>query len=291
MLLWIYPDLVTRRELLIGASAAFANVQSGAVRFGVRTPLPQTGLRERAELVRSLGYDGIELGPEWLNQPVEELQRALDGTGAAVSAIVGSLGLLDTDRAKRSQAVAVDRKRLEIARALGAGFVIEVPVFGPDRFAQLGIPNASQFEQDLLVAALRQLTLAVRQTGVTLLLEPCNHKETHFMNKQSEAAAVIGAVDAPGFKILSDFYHMQIEETNIAQTLSQYGGEIGYVHLADGSERTEPGSLPFDYRPGFGALKRTGFHGWLTVESKATGSPAAALARALPYLKQQWADA
>lgn len=283
---------MTRREVLISSAwAALPGTQSGAVRFGVRTPLPQTGLRERAELVRSLGYDGIELGPEWLNQPVEELQRALDGTGAAVSAIVGSLGLLDTDRAKRSQAVAVDRKRLEIARALGAGFVIEVPVFGPDRFAQLGVPNARQFEQDLLVAALRQLTLAVRQTGVTLLLEPCNHKETHFMNKQSEAAAVIRAVDAPGLKILSDFYHMQIEETNIAQTLSEYGRDIGYVHLADGAERTEPGSLPFDYRPGFRALKRVGFHGWLTVESKATDSPVAALARALPYLKQQWVDA
>ncbi len=282
---------MTRRELLISASAAFANVQSGAVRFGVRTPLPQTGLRERADLVRSLGYEGIELGPEWLNQPLENLQRSLEGTGAVVSAIVGSLALLDTDAQKRSQAIELDRKRLEMARALGAGFVIEVPVFGPNRFAQSGVPYARQFEQRLLVAALRQLAPAVRQTGITLLLEPCNHKETHFMNKQSQAAAVIGAVDAPGFKILSDFYHMQIEETKIAQTLSQFGREIGYVHLADGSERTEPGSLPFDYRPGFGALKRAGFHGWLTVESKATGPPAAALARALPYLKQQWADA
>ncbi len=278
--------------MLIGSAwAALSGARSGSVRFGVRTPLPQTGLRERAELVHSLGYDGIELGPEWLNQPVEDLHRALDGTGAIVSAIVGSLGLLDPDAGKRTQAVELDRKRLEMARDLGAAFVIEVPVFGPNRFAQLGVPNARQFEQKLLVAALRQLAPAVRQTGITLLLEPCNYKETHFMNRQSQAAAVIGAVDAPGFKILSDFYHMQIEEPNIAQTLTQYGRETGYVHLADGSERTEPGSLPFDYRPGFRALKRSGFHGWLTVESKATDSPAGALARALPYVKEQWAEA
>ncbi len=283
---------MTRREVLISSAwAALPATQSSSVRFGVRTPLPKTGLRERAELVHSLGYDGIELGPEWLTESPQDLQRSLEGTGAVVSAIVGSLGLLDTDAGKRSQAVELDRKRLAIARALGAGFVIEVPVFGPNRFAQLGVPNARQFEQDLLVAALRRLAPAVQQTGTTLLLEPCNQKETHFMNKQSQAAAVIRAVDAPGFKILSDFYHMQIEETNIAQTLSQFGRKIGYVHLADGSDRTEPGSLPFDYRPGFGALKRAGFHGWLTVESKATDSPAAALARSLPYLKQQWADA
>jgi sugar phosphate isomerase/epimerase len=249
------------------------------------------GLRERAKLVRSLGYDGIELGPEWLNQPVEDLREMLDGAGAVVSAIVGSLGLLDTDAKKRAQAVELDRKRLDMARALGAGFVIEVPVFGPNRFEQLGVPNAREFEEKLLVAGLRELSSAVRDTGVTLLLEPCNRKETHFMNKQSQAAATIDAVEAPGFKILSDFYHMQIEETDIAETLSRYGRYTGYVHLADGAARTEPGSLPFDYRPGFRALKKAGFHGWLTVESKASDTPAQALARALKYVKQQWAEA
>jgi sugar phosphate isomerase/epimerase len=282
---------VTRRDVLINSAfAAFSRTPSSSVRFGVRTPLPpQMGLRERAKLVRSLGYDGIELGPEWLNQPVGELQEMLDGT--AVSAIVGSLELLDTDAAKRAQAVELDRKRLDMAHTLGAGFVIEVPVFGPNRFEQLGVPNARQFEEKLLVAGLRQLSSTVRDTGVTLLLEPCNHKETHFMNKQSQAAATIHAVGAPGFKILSDFYHMQIEETDIAETLSRYGRYTGYVHLADGAARTEPGSLPFDYRPGFHSLKKAGFHGWLTVESKASDTPVRALARALKYVKQQWAEA
>jgi sugar phosphate isomerase/epimerase len=61
--------------------------------------------------------------------------------------------------------------------------------------------------------------------------------------------------------------------------------------LADGEKRTEPGSLPFDYRPGFRALKKWGFSGWLTMESVATDNPEAALRRALLYLKQQWSEA
>ncbi len=283
---------VTRRDLLIaGASAALLKAEPNTVRFGVRTPLPKISLRERAQLVKSLGYDGIELGPEWLNQSVDELRHELDRTGITVSAIVGSLGLLETDPAKRAQAVELDRRRLTMAYGLGASFVIEVPVFGPNRFAQMGVPHPRQFEENLLITELRQLVPAVAHTHVTLLLEPCNHKETHFMNKQSQAAAVIKAVDAPGFEILSDFYHMQIEEKNIAETLAGYGHDVGYVHLADGTARTEPGSLPFDYRPGFHALKRAGFHGWLTVESKATDAPEPALRRALRYLKEQWAEA
>src|SRR5512141_2984391 len=102
----------SRRDLLNAAGAILAGGASSAlaqagrgVRFGVRGPLPDVGLRERALLVREIGFDGIELGPEWLDRPVEAIQKDLDGTGAAVSAIVGSIGLLDTDPAKRAQAV------------------------------------------------------------------------------------------------------------------------------------------------------------------------------------------
>ena len=97
---------VSRREFLAGCGAAMggaalaagarqAKPEAGNVRFGVRTPLPrELTLRERAQLVKRLGYDGIELGGEWLNQPVESIQEQLAGVGIAVSAIVGSIKLL-----------------------------------------------------------------------------------------------------------------------------------------------------------------------------------------------------
>jgi D-psicose/D-tagatose/L-ribulose 3-epimerase len=283
---------ITRRGLLMAGGAVLAarggraeDANARGVRFGVRSPLPKASLHERALMVHRAGFDGIELGPEWLDQPVASIQEQLAGTGAAVSAIVGSIRLLDTDPKKRAEAVEVDRRRLRMAKALGADCVIEVPVFGPNRFPDRGV------EEKLLVAGLKQIAGDVESTGITLLLEPCNHKETHFMNRQSQAADTIEAVRAPGFKILSDFYHMQIEEKDIGETLARYGKYTGYVHLADGEKRTEPGSMPFDYRPGFRSLKKWGFAGWLTVESGATDNPEAALGRALAYLKRQWNEA
>ena len=56
--------------------------------------------------------------------------------------------------------------------------------------------------------------------------------------------------------LLSDFYHMQMEEQDIGSTLATTGVTPAYVHLADGAQRTEPGSLPFDYRPDSRALKQ-----------------------------------
>lgn len=111
------------------------------------------------------------------------------------------------------------------------------------------------------------------------------------MYQQAQAARFIQEVGSQRIGILSDFYHMQLEEPNIAATLAECGRYTRYVHLADGEKRLEPGSLPFDYRPGFHELKKWGYSGWLTVESKFTDTPEAALGRALKYLKQQWAEA
>jgi sugar phosphate isomerase/epimerase len=291
------PIRLTRRSLLTAAGAALATAaiapcDSRGVRFGVRGPLPNAPLRDRARIVKDAGFDGIELGNEWMETPVETLQKELEGSGLEVSAIVGSIDLLNTDPEKRAKAIETDRRRLQMAKDLKAGFVIEVPTFGPNKFQDLSpVMNAREVEERILIAQLKQLAGDVERSGVTVLLEPCNRKETHFMYQQAQAARFIEASGSTGFGILSDFYHMQLEEPNIAATLAVHGRHTRYVHLADGEKRLEPGSLPFDYRPGFHELKKWGYSGWLTVESRFTDTPAAALGRALKYLRRQWEEA
>ncbi len=287
---------LARRRLTSPLTASPQTGKSAGVRFGVRSPFRENTIRERALLLQRLGYQGLELGeelgPEWIDQPADSILKKLEGTGIVVSAIVGSIKLLDPDPRVRAQAIELDRRRLELAKELGASGLIEVPTFGPNRFQDLSpIITPREIEDRLLIAALKQLASHARRTRVNILIEPLTKKETHYMNLQSHGAEIIRAVGAPGFKLLSDFYHMQMEEKDIGETLTRYGRYTGYVHLADGEARTEPGSLPFDYRPGFRGLKRAGYCGWLTVESGATDNPEAALGRALKYLKQQWADA
>jgi sugar phosphate isomerase/epimerase len=274
------------------APAGPATSQGPGVRFGARCPFKTNDLRQRALLLQRLGYDGIELGPEFLDRSVDSILADLKGTGIVVSAIVGSIKLLDPDPAVRAKAVELDRKRLEMARALGAAGVIEVPTFGPCRFPEAaGTPRPHAVEDRLLIGALKQLAPDVQRTGVKILLEPLTKKETHYMNLQSHGARIIEQSGSQCARLLSDFYHMQMEEKDIEATLTRYGRYTGYVHMADGVKRTEPGSLPFDYRPGFRALKKAGYRGWLTVESGASDDPEAALERALKYVQRQWREA
>src|SRR5688572_3701510 len=71
--------------------------KSQGVRFGVRSPFQEKDLRQRALLLQRLGYQGIELGPEWLDRTPESILTDLKNTGIVVSAIVGSIKLLDPD--------------------------------------------------------------------------------------------------------------------------------------------------------------------------------------------------
>lgn len=289
---------LTRRAFLAAAGAVLAQPAvartAAAVgpRFGVRSPFPDDDLRGRAQLARQLGYEGIELGPEFLDRSADEIRAAIEGTGIVISAIVGSLKLLDPDPAVRASAVDLDRRRLHLAQALGASGLIEVPAFGPCRFPELAnTPSPHRKEDALLIEGLRALAPEIARTGVRILIEPLTKRETHYMNLQAHGARVIDEAHTSGVALLSDFYHMQMEERDIGETLAANGDHTAYVHLADGAARTEPGSLPFDYRPGFRALKRHGFRGWLTMECKATDNAEAALARALAYVRQQWAAA
>lgn len=258
------------------------------IRLAVRGPFPEPDLRTRAELLSRLGYQGIELGPEYLNQSADQILHQLNGTGISVSAIVGSIKLLGPDPAIRAEAIELDRARLRLAEQLGAIGVIEVPTFGPCRFDQ---GSDTSLEDRILVEGLKQLAPDAKRTGVKILLEPLTRKETHYMKLQSHGARIIDAVGEPGFALLSDFYHMQMEEADISETMRRFGKYTAYVHMADGERRTEPGSLPFDYRPGFRTLKNHNYPGWLTVESAATDSPEPALARAREYILSQWDEA
>ena len=274
------------------AAASHRSGRGRGPRFGVRAPLPGNDLAARAQaraearLRRHRARTRVP-GPERRRHPAR----------AGRPPRQRHRGLAEAPRAgpgrSRAAAVALDRRRLRLAQALGASGVIEVPMFGACRFPDTrGHAPAARREDDLLVDGLRALAPDIERTGVTLLLEPLTKLETHYMNLQAHGARII-------------------ERSGIARRrapqrlLPHADGGAGRRRHADGRaartpptctwptapRRTEPGSLPFDYRPGFRALKRAGFDGWLTMECKADGQRGGGARRALAYIKRQWAEA
>ena len=139
-----------------------------------------------------------------------------------------------------------------------------------------------------LSTGLKELVSQTEQTGVPILIEPLNRYETHFLNRVEQAVEICREVGTPdNIRILADFFHMSIEEMDIASALKNGGKYIGYIHLAD-SNRMEPGAGHTDFASGIAALKSIGYDGWLTIESGASTESEDALRRANDFIRLLW---
>ena len=262
------------------------------MKVGIRTwYASKEDFRSKTQLFRRCGIEAVELGHEALGFGVEDTEAILEEAGLAVSAIVGSIQLLSTDRAQRDAGVATDLERLEMCRALKASGLIEVPIFGGNPYPDMSpVVDRWELERDLLVQQCKQIAPKAQQLGVNLLLEPLNRYETHFLNRVEQAVDIIQRVGSPAVKVMPDFFHMNIEEASIPDAFRCGGKHVGYVHLAD-STRKQPGTAHTDFRSGFTALKEIGYDGNLVLECSFDGDFETGLRQAVEFVRKEWAAA
>ena len=85
------------------------------------------------------------------------------------------------------------------------------------------------------------------------------------MNTAQSATDFLDKLKAPGVQVLADLFHMNIEESDVAEGLLTYGNLLGHVHLVD-NHRQAAGSGQMDYSEVAAALKSMGFAGHLSAE-------------------------
>jgi sugar phosphate isomerase/epimerase len=251
--------------------------------------VPGETLADRLEWVESMGIDGIELHAGSLQLHRADLITAIRHSRVEVSAIEGIPRLLDIDPAIRADAVAQTRDRLALAKELGAVGVLVVPQFG--RTAAL--PDLSpwktgaELERELLLSQLRDLSSTARDAGVAIFTEPLNRYEAYIVNRIEQGAEIARDAGKP-VATMADFFHMNIEEADIAESIRINGDHIAYVHVAD-SNRAQPGKGHLDFRPGFAALKEIGYDGWLGIEcSRIIGDYADAIRESVAFIRREW---
>ena len=82
---------------------------------------------------------------------------------------------------------------------------------------------------------------------------------------------IIQKAKTKGVGLLSDFFHMHIEETSTPGTFAELGKYTDHIHMADNT-RMEPGTGDIDYVPAFKALKKVGFKGYMAYECGISGA-------------------
>lgn len=251
---------------------------------------PGATFAERLRNIEKYGFEGIELNGGYLNSPEEVAERrsVLKDSSVKASSICGgnSAELVHPDRARRQKCADGLKRHLDVAAELGAVGPITVPIFNHnDRVPDLSPwKTRSQIERELLVEMLIPLAQHAASVGAAVLLEPLNRYESNSIPTQKDGADIVRQINSPGLLLMSDVFHMHIEETNSPEALRKAGSAIGHVHLADNT-RKEPGTGDIDFKAIFAALHEIGFSNYMAFECGLSGPAEEALPRSCSLLK------
>lgn len=240
---------------------------------------PGSSTRDKAQWAKDHGAQGLELGvwPNGLSgirKAAEEINGILPITSVCGNADTegkASFHFLNPDKATRRASIEGSIAILKFCGEVGAVGQIVPPIFGPpivpDLSPLLSIP---ELEDQMMVAALREIGPIAAEASTLFMLEPLNRYEQHYLRKQSDAIRVMDAAQVQGLGLLSDLFHMHIEETSTPAALREAKGYTTHLHLADNT-RMEPGTGDIDFVAAFKALVDNGFTGYMAYECGISG--------------------
>lgn len=225
------------------------------------------GLADGCARASKFGFDAVEIFPPAANAiDIAELQSLLDHHGLQVAAIGTGAGwvlhkysLTSPDAENRAKARDFIRAIIDLAGGFGA------PAILGSMQGRYDAPVAREQALGWLAEALEDLGEHAAQHRVPFLYEPLNRYETNLFNRQGDAAGFLRSLRTRNVKLLCDFFHMAIEEADLAATLEVCGPLVGHIHFAD-SNRRAIGLGHTPSAPIVEALRGIGYSGYLSAE-------------------------
>lgn len=270
------------------------------LKLGVQTVLlPGRDLVEQFENARRYGFDAVEVnvGPAFdLAEEVALVRHASAQSGLPVAAICTAPmhDPLQPDPSERAARFDRLTTLLESATTVGARGVVSVPIRPARNFRSVEEQRQTidAFTQEA-IAALGEWSAQLPATGAALFLEPLIRFETWFLNRVGQAADIARNINHPRIQALGDFFHMNVEESDLPGAFRAAGSLLGHVHIAD-NNRLQPGRGALVFGPSFAALQEIGYDGYVTIEcwlpagAHIDGDPETAFPASIRYLREAW---
>ena len=223
---------------------------------------------DACRIASELGFEAVELFAPSADAiralPLQELLRqhnlklAAVGTGAGM--VVHKLQLCDSDSSRRQQAEIFIRDIMSAGAEFGAPAIIGSMQGKWDDVVD------QQTATGYLRDALQRLGEHAESLGTILNYEPLNRYETNMANTMAQGVALLKPLATKSVKLLADFFHMNIEEVNIADALRDAGDFVGQVHFVD-SNRQAAGRGHMDFTPIAAALSAINYAGYASAEA------------------------
>jgi sugar phosphate isomerase/epimerase len=248
---------------------------------------PGESLNERFDYMENLGIVGFEPGGRNLAARVNELQQALRGRNIKVSAICAGFEgfILAEDPAVKAQFDSTMRDIIAAAGELGSTGVIMVPAFN----RQTPVKPHTLETREYLCEQMHELGEYALKHNTTVILEPLNRREAHYLRLVSDAAAICRDSKSAGVMCMGDFWHMQEENSDYAAFISA-GQYLQHVHVASRGNRKMPGEDGEldNYIDGMRALKEMKYDKYISFECGTNGDRNVTVPAAVELLRAQW---
>ncbi|MBS28629.1 MAG: hypothetical protein CL566_06850 [Alphaproteobacteria bacterium] len=228
-------------------------------------PAQQGDLDANLDVLSALGYDGVELSvrlPAELD--IAAIEKAVTSRNLEIASIhTAAIGFQDKlwlchpDEATRSEALA----RLISAIDVAAYFSVDVLV-GSFR-GKLG--DGGDEARGWMYDAFRRGADCAAKHGNRVLFEPQASFSVDFGFTAQDGAAFVEELDSPGFGVMLDTYHMNIEDASLARSIFECRDHLHYLQISD-SNRMYPGGGHIDYGEIINALQSIGFEGYLSLQ-------------------------
>jgi sugar phosphate isomerase/epimerase len=239
---------------------------------------------EAAARIAAIGYEGLEL---LADVPHAWPAGLLPGTKAAITRSMETRGLafsnvnafmmnaindyrqpywypsfIEPDPYYRRVRIDHTRRALSLCAELGAPHITTEPG-GP-----LAPGQSRQEAIDLFVEVLKPLAEHAEKEGVLLLIEP---EPELLLETTDQYLEVAERVNAPSLGLNFDVGHAFCVREDLPAAIAKLAPQIRHYHLEDiAATRVHhhlvPGTGAIDFAAVIGAIRRTGFDGWLTVE-------------------------
>jgi sugar phosphate isomerase/epimerase len=209
----------------------------------------------QCELVKKLGYDGLEIAPVTLSDDPpkitaarragaqEDRRRQRHRHYRPALFMVAPAGLRSRPRTIVPRARSVEDARCAAAADLGAK--LRSTLAGPRSWSPATKPRKKRGFESFAAAA-----AAAEKAGVTYLVEPLAPQDTGFVTSVDEALAIVRAINSPALKTMIDCSAMGRAGFDVPALIRKHlpTGLVAHIHLNDPNRRG-PGEGEMKFAP------------------------------------------
>jgi D-psicose/D-tagatose/L-ribulose 3-epimerase len=220
--------------------------------------------------VKRLGFDILEVNSGTVtrmpNRERDRLRRAAEKAGIELTYCIGlphRYDIASPDAAVRRNGIAFLKRSAEMLRYMGhrqLGGIIYSSWPG-----KLPFGEEKRLYLDRSVRSMREVMKVAEDCGVFFNVEVVNRFEQFLLNTAAEAVTYVRRVGSPHCRVLLDTFHLNIEEDSIRDAIVATGAWLGHFHVGE-TNRRPPGRGRMPWDEIFGALRRIGYTGAITME-------------------------